>query len=256
MSVVLQNLTKTYGDVIAVGGVSLTVPDGSLLALVGESGSGKTTTLKMINRLIEPDHGTIEVEGANVLDADPIELRRTIGYVFQGVGLFPHMSVAENVAITPKLLGWEEGAIQARVNEMLDLVQLDPADYADRLPAELSGGQQQRVGFARALAAKPSLMLMDEPFGALDPVTRHGLRAEFQAIQQRLGFTAILVTHDMAEALLMADQVAVMKDGALLQAATPTEILAKPADDYVAALVSTPKAEADALEALAEDLAQ
>lgn len=251
MSVALKNLTKTYGDVTAVGDISLTVPDGSLLALVGESGSGKTTTLKMINRLIEPDAGQIEVEGTNVLDADPIELRRTIGYVFQGVGLFPHMQVAENVAITPKLLGWEEQAIKARVDEMLELVQLPPAEYADRLPAELSGGQRQRVGFARALAAKPSLMLMDEPFGALDPVTRHGLRAEFKAIQQRLGFTAILVTHDMAEALLMADQVAVMKDGALLQAATPQEILANPADDYVAALVSTPKSEADALEALA-----
>ncbi len=251
MSVTLSNLTKTYGDVTAVGDVSLTVPDGTLLALVGESGSGKTTTLKMINRLIEPDAGQIEVEGTNVLDADPIELRRTIGYVFQGVGLFPHMRVAENVAITPKLLGWEEEAIKARVDEMLELVQLPPAEYADRLPAELSGGQRQRVGFARALAAKPSLMLMDEPFGALDPVTRHGLRAEFQAIQQRLGFTAILVTHDMAEALLMADQVAVMKNGALLQAATPQEILVNPVDEYVAALVSTPKSEADALEALA-----
>lgn len=251
MSVAVKNLTKTYGDVTAVGDVSLDVPDGTLLALVGESGSGKTTTLKMINRLIEPDAGEIKVGGDDVLARDPIELRRSIGYVFQGVGLFPHMSVAENVAITPRLLGWEDAAIQSRVDEMLALVQLPPQDYGNRLPAELSGGQRQRVGFARALAAKPSLMLMDEPFGALDPVTRHQLRAEFQSIQARLGFTAILVTHDMAEALLLADQVAVMRDGALLQAATPQEILSTPANDYVAALVSTPKSEADALEALA-----
>lgn len=247
MSISLQHLTKTYGDVIAVDDVCLDVPSGSLLALVGESGSGKTTTLKMINRLIEPDAGIVDVEGDNILDGDPVSLRRTIGYVFQGVGLFPHMSVAANVAITPKLLGWDEAAIAARVDEMLDLVQLPPAEYAHRLPAELSGGQQQRVGFARALAAKPALMLMDEPFGALDPVTRHALRAEFLAIQKRLGFTAILVTHDMAEALLMATQVAVMRDGKLLQAATPAEILATPADEYVAALVSTPKSESDAL---------
>ncbi|MGB0920068.1 MAG: ABC transporter ATP-binding protein [Alphaproteobacteria bacterium] len=250
MSVALKNLTKTYGDFTAVDTVSFTVSDGALLALVGESGSGKTTTLKMINRLIEPDAGVIAVDGENVLAQDAVSLRRTIGYVFQGVGLFPHMSVAENIAITPRLLGWSEEEIATRIDEMLALVQLDPAQYRDRAPSELSGGQQQRVGFARALAAKPSLMLMDEPFGALDPVTRHGLRAEFQEIRARLGFTAVLVTHDMAEALLMADQVAVMQNGRILQIASPAEILAHPADEYVAALVSTPKSEADALEAL------
>jgi osmoprotectant transport system ATP-binding protein len=217
------------------------VRDGEFLVLVGESGSGKTTTLNMINRLIEPSAGRILVDGEDILTLDAVSLRRRMGYVFQGAGLFPHMTAGENIAVTPKLLGWPKADIDARVDELLALVRLAPAEYRARLPKELSGGQQQRVALARALAAKPKIMLMDEPFGALDPLIRDDLADDYQKIHATLGLTTIFVTHDMTEAMLLGDRIAVMKDGALLQIGTPNELLANPADDFVKALVDTPK---------------
>jgi osmoprotectant transport system ATP-binding protein len=250
--IVLENVSKTYdgNGRLVVADVSLHVPRGTLLALVGGSGSGKTTTLKMINRLIEPSAGRILVGGRDVADADPVQLRRSIGYVFQGIGLFPHLSVAENVAVVPKLLRWPAERIHARVDELLTMVHLPPEQFRDRLPAQLSGGQQQRVGFARALAAGPAVMLLDEPFGALDPVTRDELRGEFLALRRRLGLTAVLVTHDMMEALLSADRIAVMSAGRLVQVGTPHELLTQPADEFVAALMAGPRMQTRQLEAL------
>src|SRR6516162_2405308 len=214
--ILLENVCKAYdGGRYAVRDVSLRVPAGAMLVLLGGSGCGKTTTLKMINRLIEPTSGRIEVNGKDVRALDPVELRRGIGYVFQGIGLFPHLSVADNVAVVPRLLGWPAARISERVDELLRLVHLPPEAYRSRFPRQLSGGQQQRVGFARALAAGPKVMLLDEPFGALDPITRDGLREEFVQIQHRLGLTAVMVTHDVTEALLCADLIAVMNAGRL-----------------------------------------
>ncbi len=234
----------------AVDTISLSIAEGELLALIGESGSGKTTTLKMINRLIEPTGGRIELDGADIATMDPVQLRRRIGYVIQGVGLFPHYTIAQNAGVIPRLLGWDTAAVAARVEEVLDLVGLPASEYAKRMPAQLSGGQQQRVGVARALAAKPRVMLLDEPFGALDPITRAELQDEFKRIQRQLKLTAVIVTHDMTEALLLADRIAVMKDGQLLQAGTPHELLTAPAHEYVQALVEMPRRRADRLEAL------
>jgi osmoprotectant transport system ATP-binding protein len=249
--IVLEQLSKAYDNGrFAVRDISLRVPAGTLLVLLGGSGSGKTTTLKMINRLIEPTSGRVEVEGRDVRAVDPVQLRRGIGYVFQGIGLFPHLSVAENIAVVPRLLGWTRPRIERRVDELLELVHLPPSEYRWRLPAELSGGQQQRVGFARALAASPQVMLLDEPFGALDPVTRDALRDEFQQIRRRLGFTAVMVTHDMTEALLSADLIAVLSGGRLLAVGTPNELWNNPTNDVVAALLSSPKRQAERLEAL------
>jgi osmoprotectant transport system ATP-binding protein len=218
--------------------------------LVGGSGSGKTTTLKMINRLIDPTSGRVVVNGKDVRLIDPVQLRRSIGYVFQGSGLFPHLSVAENIAVVPKLLHWPKDRIQTRVAELLELVHLPAAEYRDRMPRELSGGQAQRVGFARALASGPEVMLLDEPFGALDPVTRDELRREFLELRNRLGLTAVMVTHDMIEALLSADLIAVMNAGRLLQLGTPQELMNSPADDFVAALMASPKHQTQQLDAL------
>ncbi len=246
----LTEVCKRYGDVIAVDRVSLRVAEGELLVLLGGSGSGKTTTLKMINRLIEPTSGRIVVGGEDVMAQAPHTLRRSIGYVFQRVGLFPHLSVADNVAVTPRLLGWPEARITARVDELLTLVELDPAQVRDRAPTELSGGQAQRVGVARALAAAPRVMLFDEPFGALDPLTRDRLQQSILRIRSQLGLTAIFVTHDMVEALLLGDRIAVMRDGRLVQVGTGAELLRSPADDYVAELLRTPRRQAAALERL------
>jgi len=245
----VQNLTKLFGDTPVVSAVSFTVSAGELLVLVGSSGSGKTTTLKMINRLIEPTAGNVSIDGVDAKDVPGHVLRRRIGYVFQKVGLFPHMTVEQNVAVPLALLDWEAGRIRSRVHEVLELVELDPS-LCTRYPAELSGGQQQRIGVARALAAEPKLMLLDEPFGALDPVTRDRLQQSFLEIRRRLGLTAIFVTHDMSEALLLADRIAVMNHGRLVQMGTPKELLASPADDYVDRLLDTPRRQARAFDEL------
>ena len=234
--------------VVAVNDVSLEVAKGEFLAIVGGSGSGKTTLLRLANRLIEADHGRITIEGEDVRSVDPVNLRRRIGYVFQSGALFPHISVAGNIGITPKLLGWPAADIATRTGELLELVRLD-RDHRDRLPDELSGGQRQRVGVARALAAKPQIVLMDEPFGALDPLTRDALRDDFRALHDKLSLTTILITHDMAEALLLADRIAVMHAGKLLALGTPAE-LSKSGDAYVAKLLRTPRREAERLNAL------
>ena len=250
----IYEATKRYASSSArppaVDTVSLDVWKGELLVILGESGSGKTTLLKAINRLIPLTSGRISVEGREIAKGSPVRLRRRIGYAFQGVGLFPHMSVAANVAITPRLLKWEAIEISRRVDELLALVGLPPEDFRDRRPTELSGGQRQRVGVARALAAAPGIMLLDEPFGALDPLTRDELQGEYRAIHDRLGLTTVMVTHDMNEALLMADRIGVMKDGRLLQLGTPHELLAEPADAYVERLMSKPREQADRVEAM------
>jgi osmoprotectant transport system ATP-binding protein len=232
--------------VVAVDDVSLEVAEGEFLAIVGGSGSGKTTLLRLANRLIEADAGTIAIEGEDVSRLDPIRLRRHIGYVFQSGGLFPHLSVAGNIGITPRLLGWPETKITARVDELLDLVRLDRAQYRERLPHELSGGQRQRVGVARALAAAPRIVLMDEPFGALDPLTRDALGDDFCELHRKLGLTTVMITHDMTEAILLADRIAVMRGGKLLAQGTPAE-LSGTRDAYVGELLRTPRRQAERL---------
>jgi osmoprotectant transport system ATP-binding protein len=235
--------------ILAVGDVSLDIAEGEFLAIVGGSGSGKTTLLRLANRLIEADSGRITVEGADVRDADPIQLRRRIGYVFQSGGLFPHMGVADNIGITPKLLGTPAAEISARVDELLELVRLDRAQHRERMPHELSGGQRQRVGVARALAAKPRIVFMDEPFGALDPLTRDALGDDYRALHTKLGLTTVMITHDMTEAILLADRIAVMHRGRLLAQGTPEELAAS-GDAYVGELMGTPRRKAERLNAL------
>lgn len=235
----LRGLSKTYADgTVAVQELDLDVARGELICLVGPSGCGKSTTLKMVNRLIEPTSGTIEIDGRDATRDDPVELRRRIGYVIQQVGLFPHQTIGTNVATVPSLLGWDRRRTRKRAEELLHLVGLDPASYADRYPHQLSGGQQQRVGVARALAADPPVLLMDEPFGAVDPVVRGRLQDEFRALQQRLGKTVVLVTHDIDEAVRLGDRVAVLAEGGrLAQYDTPARVLGQPADDFVAEFV-------------------
>src|SRR6478672_10602787 len=235
--------------VVAVDDVSLEVAEGEFLAIVGGSGSGKTTLLRLANRLIEADMGRIAIEGEDISRLDPIQLRRRIGYVFQSGGLFPHLSVAGNIGITPKLLGTSPTEIAARVDELLDLVQLDRAAYRHRMPHELSGGQRQRVGVARALAAGPKIVLMDEPFGALDPLTRDALGDDYRALHRKLGLTTVMITHDMTEAILLADRVAVMRAGRLLAQGTPPELSASD-DPYVGELLRTPRRQAERLKVL------
>jgi osmoprotectant transport system ATP-binding protein len=237
------------GRVRAVDDVSLEVAEGEFLAIVGGSGSGKTTLLRLANRLIDADSGSINIEGEEVRAADPVLLRRRIGYVFQSGGLFPHISVAGNIGITPKLLGLPEAEISARVDELLDLVRLDRSLYRDRFPHELSGGQRQRVGVARALAAKPRIVLMDEPFGALDPLTRDALGDDFRDLHRKLGLTTVMITHDMTEAILLADRVAVMRGGKLLAQGTPSELSGSD-DVYVGELLRTPRRQAERLKIL------
>ncbi|RYY23916.1 MAG: ATP-binding cassette domain-containing protein [Sphingomonadales bacterium] len=246
--VTYKNVSKTFGGgVTAVDDVSLEIASGSFVALVGSSGSGKSTLLKTVNRLIEPSAGEVCIGGDPVGDQPPHLLRRRIGYVFQNVGLFPHMTVAENIAIPLKLAGERETA--ARVAELLALVEL-PAEFAARMPDALSGGQQQRVGVARALATAPGILLMDEPFGALDPVTRAALGKSIRALHDRLALTTILVTHDMAEALLLADRVLVMAAGRIVADATPAELLAGKGGAAADALLAVPREQAHRLAAL------
>lgn len=235
----LEGVGKTYPDgTVAVRELDLDVPRGALVCLVGPSGCGKSTTLKMVNRLIEPTTGRIWLDGIDVTDADPVELRRGIGYVIQQIGLFPHQRIMENVMTVPRLLGESKEHARDRATELLDLVGLEAATFGDRFPHQLSGGQRQRVGVARALAANPDVLLMDEPFGAVDPVVRARLQDEFLRIQQELGKTVLMVTHDIAEAVKMGDRVAVFAQGGrLAQYDTPAAILAEPADDFVAEFV-------------------
>src|SRR3984893_6880039 len=235
--------------VLAVDDVSLEVAEGEFLAIVGGSGSGKTTLLRLTNRLIEADTGHIKVEGEDISAPDPIRLRRRIGYVFQSGGLFPHITVADNIGITPKLLGTPAAEISSRVDELLDLVRLDRSLYRDRFPHELSGGQRQRVGVARALAARPRIVLMDDPVRALDPLTRDALGDDFRALHEKLGLTTVMITHDMTEAILLADRVAVMRAGRLLAEGTPID-LAKSDDPYVGELLRTPRRQAERLQVL------
>ncbi len=242
----LEGVAKRYAAHAALDGVDLSVGEGEFVALVGGSGSGKTTLLKTINRLIVPDAGRVTVAGEDVASAEPHLLRRRIGYVFQEVGLFPHLSVGENIAITPKLLGWAPDRVARRVETLLDLVAL-PREVAARAPAALSGGQRQRVGVARALAAEPALMLMDEPFGALDPLTRDALGTDYRALHERLGLTTVMVTHDMAEAVLLADRIVVLADGVILADGAPADLLAGTADPAVRALLEAPKRQAERL---------
>jgi osmoprotectant transport system ATP-binding protein len=226
----------------AVDRLTLTISDGEVCVLIGPSGCGKTTTMRIVNRMIEPDAGTVKVDGRDIMQSDPVTLRRSIGYVIQQVGLFPHWTIAENVATVPRLLGWELAKTHARVDELLGLVGMDPAVYRNRFPRELSGGQKQRVGVARALAADPPVMLMDEPFGAIDPITRTRLQDEFLKILRALKKTIVFVTHDIDEAIKMGDRIAILKDGALLQYDTPERILAAPADAFVNAFVGADRA--------------
>ncbi len=234
-----EHVSKTYAtaNFASLNDVSFTVEAGDLVVLIGTSGCGKTTALKLINRLVEPTSGRVLVDGQDVAQQEPVQLRRRIGYVIQQIGLMPHMTVAQNVGLVPRLLNWSESRRQARVSELLELVGLPPDTYHNRYPRELSGGQQQRVGVARALASDPTIVLMDEPFGAVDPITRHGLQLEMRKIQSTVRKTIVFVTHDIAEAFLLGDRIGVMRAGQLLQLATPEELLRQPADDYVAQFV-------------------
>lgn len=233
----LVDVVKRYSgqDQAAVDELSLTVPAGEIVMFVGPSGCGKTTSLKMVNRLIEPSSGKILINGEDITTKDPTKLRRTIGYVIQGGGLMPHMTVAENVALVPGLLNWEKKRIQSRVDELLDMTGLDPKIYRDRYPRELSGGQQQRVGVARGLAADPPVVLMDEPFGAVDPITRQRLQDELLSIQEDLHKTIVCVTHDIDEAIKLGDRILILQQGAeIAQYDTPENVLGAPANDFVA----------------------
>ena len=240
--ITLSQVSKSFdgGATFAVDRLSLQVADGETLVLLGSSGCGKTTTLKMINRLLEPTSGDVEVDGRSISDQDPVELRRRIGYVFQGIGLFPHMTVRENVEIVPRLVGWPSAQRRQRASELLELVGLDPAEHAGRLPEELSGGQQQRVGVARALATDPAYLLMDEPFGALDALTRDTLQQELLSLKEKLTKTIVFVTHDIFEALTLGDRIAILHQGRLQQVGTQEEVLSQPATPFVRELFEKP----------------
>jgi osmoprotectant transport system ATP-binding protein len=238
--IVFDHVTKRYGgsDRPAVDDLSLSIPAGEICVLIGPSGGGKTTAMKLVNRLITLTEGDITIDGTSVMEMDPVELRRGIGYVIQQIGLFPHMTIDANVATVPKLVGWDRQRTRSRARELLELVGLDPEEYARRYPAQLSGGQRQRVGLARAMAADPPLMLMDEPFGAIDPITRERLQNDFLRLHREVRKTVIFVTHDIDEAIRMGDRVCILREGGrLAQYDTPEAILAGPADEFVADFV-------------------
>jgi len=240
----LRNVRKVYPGAArpAIDDLSLTVPAGDICVLVGPSGCGKTTAMRLVNRMIEPTGGEILLDGASVMERKPAELRREIGYVIQQIGLFPHQTIADNIATVPRLLGWEKQRVATRVRELLELVQLPP-ELASRYPAQLSGGQRQRVGVARALAADPPLLLMDEPFGAIDPIARHRLQDELLQLQARVRKTIVFVTHDIDEAIKLGDRIAILREGGVLaQYAPPDELLAAPADEFVASFVGRDRA--------------
>ncbi len=249
MKIELAGVSKRYGKHIVLEDVSLGIEAGSFVALVGPSGAGKTTLLKVINGLVTPDAGSVAIDGRDIREGSATELRREIGYVIQEVGLFPHMTVAENIWLVPSLKGTPGEGRQARVAELLELVSLD-ADLALRHPRALSGGQAQRVGFARALAARPSIMLMDEPFGALDPVTRDELGRVYRDLHARLGLTSIMVTHDVSEALLLSDRVIVIDGGRVRADMSPAQLLAETGDDAIRAMIDVPRSQAERLLAL------
>jgi len=242
--IALEGLTKRFpgASAPAVDALSLDIGAGEICVLIGPSGCGKTTTMRMINRMIEPDAGRIAIDGRDVTAADPVLLRRSIGYVIQQVGLFPHLTIAENVATVPVLLGWPAARVARRVDELLARVDMPPERYRDRYPRELSGGQKQRVGVARALAADPPVMLMDEPFGALDPLTRAALQDEFLRLLHELGKTIVFVTHDIDEALKMGTRIALLRAGRVVQYARPETLLAQPADAFVGEFVGADRA--------------
>jgi osmoprotectant transport system ATP-binding protein len=229
----LRNVTKRFGDIVAVDDVSLRIPEGELTILLGPSGCGKTTTLRTINRLTEIDEGEILIQGEPIYKTPPHELRRSIGYAIQSVGLFPNMTVTRNIGTVPRLLGWDKEAIAQHCREQLELVGLDPDEYAQKMPHELSGGEAQRVGVARALAADPPLLLMDEPFGALDPISREHLQREFADLHKRLGKTVVFVTHDIEEAVLLGDRIVLMRDGSIVQEGAPEDLWRSPATEFV-----------------------
>jgi ABC-type proline/glycine betaine transport systems, ATPase components len=237
--ITLERLSKLYGATTVVADVSMVIEPRQIVTIVGTSGSGKSTLLRMINRLVEPTLGRVLIDGEDTRSEPPHLLRRRIGYAIQGLGLFPHRTVADNIATVPRLLGWDKARVQARVHELLAVFQLEPAEYAGKYPHELSGGQQQRVGVARALAAGPNILLMDEPFGALDPIIRSKAQDDLLDIQRRFGTTVVLVTHDMDEAFRLGDRVAVMSRGQLLQYGRPEELVTAPADPFVSQLIGT-----------------
>jgi osmoprotectant transport system ATP-binding protein len=249
----IDDVCKSFdgGRTFAVRNATLRVEAGSFVALLGATGSGKTTLLKTINRLIDPDSGSVRIEGDDVTSIDAPTLRRRIGFVFQGVGLFPHMSVAENIGITPQLLGWPPADIAARIDELLDTVEL-PRSYASRNPGTLSGGQRQRAAVARAIAAKPRIVLMDEPFGALDPVTRDIVGSAYRQLHDRLRLTTIMVTHDVQEAILLADRIAVLKAGHILAYDTPRALMTASQNPDVAALTAVPRRWAERIRTIVE----
>lgn len=247
-AIAFETVTKRYGDQPVLDDISFAINAGEFIAIVGPSGSGKTTLLRLINRLSEPTGGTVRVGGEDVRKLDPIALRRRTGYVFQGIGLFPHLTVAENIAITPKLLGWDFARREARARELLTLVRLDPS-YGARFPHELSGGERQRVGVARALAAKPDVVLMDEPFSALDALTRDALGQEYRQLHKTLGITSVLITHDMLEALLLADRIVVLRAGRMIASGKPSDLMRRDDDPFLRELMQTPRRHAQQLNA-------
>jgi osmoprotectant transport system ATP-binding protein len=246
--IAFEAVTKRYGDQPVLDDVSFAINAGEFLAIVGPSGSGKTTLLRLINRLSEPTSGAVRVGGEDVRMLDPIVLRRRTGYVFQGIGLFPHFTVAENITITPKLLGWDAARRQARALELLTLVRLDPG-YGPRFPHELSGGERQRVGVARALAAKPDIVLMDEPFSALDALTRDALGQDYRQLHKTLGITSVLITHDMLEALLLADRIVVLREGRMIADGKPADLMQRDDDSFLREMMQTPRRHAQQLNA-------